>query len=42
MACRLIGQAIIWTIAGILLIWPLGINLNEILIEIQMFSFEKM
>ena len=30
-------QAIIWTNAGILLIGPLGTNLNEILIEIHTF-----
>ena len=35
-------QAIIWTNAGILLITPLGTNLNEILIEILTFSFKKM
>ena len=35
-------QAIIWTIAGILLIGPLGTNFNEILIGIQAFSFKKM
>ena len=35
-------QAIIWTNAGILLIWPLGTNFNEILIEIDIFSFKKM
>ena len=35
-------QAIIWTSAGILLIGPLGTNLNEILIEILTFSFKKM
>ena len=34
-------QAIIWTNAGILLIRPLGTNLNEILIEIQTFSLKK-
>ena len=34
-------QAIIWTNAGILLIWPLGTNFNEILIEIQTFSLKK-
>ena len=34
-------QAIIWTIAGILLIGPLGTNLSEILIGIQTFSFKK-
>ena len=35
-------QAIIWTNAGILLIRPLGTNFNEMLIEIQTFSFMKM
>ena len=35
-------KAIIWTNAGILLIWPLGTNFNEILIEILTFSFMKM
>ena len=35
-------QAIIWTNAGILLIGPLGTNLNEILIEIVTFPFMKM
>ena len=34
-------QAIIWTNAGILLIWPLGTNFNEMLIEIHTFSFKK-
>ena len=34
-------QAIIWTDAWILLIGPLGINFNEILIEIDIFSFKK-
>ena len=34
-------QAIIWTIAGILLIGPLGINFGEILIKIHKFSFKK-
>ena len=34
-------QAIIWTNAGILLIGPLGINFNEILIEIHMISLKK-
>ena len=34
-------QAIIWTIAGILWIGPLGTNFNEILIEIYTFSFRK-
>ena len=35
-------QAIIWTIAGMLLIGPLGTNFSEILIGIQTFSFKKM
>ena len=35
-------QAIIWTNAGILLIGPLGTNLNEISIKIHTFSFKKM
>ena len=35
-------QAIIWTNAGILLIWQLGINFSEILIKINTFSFNKM
>ena len=35
-------QAIIWTNAGILVIWPLGTNFSEIPIEIQIFSFKKM
>ena len=35
-------QAIIWTNAGILLIWPLGTNFTEILIEIHTFLFKKM
>ena len=35
-------QAIIWTNAAVLLIGPLGINFNEILIEIHTFSFKKM
>ena len=35
-------QAIIWTIAGILLTGPLGINFNGILIKMQHFSFLKM
>ena len=35
-------QAIIWTNAGLLLIWPLGTNFSEILIEILTFSFTKM
>ena len=35
-------QAIIWTNAGILFIGPLGTKFNEILLEIQTFSFKKM
>ena len=35
-------QAIIWTIAGILWIGPLGTNFSEILIRIETFSFERM
>ena len=35
-------QAITWTNAGILLIWPLGTNFSEMLIEIHTFSFKKM
>ena len=35
-------QAIIWTNAGILLIWSLGTNVSEIVIGIQTFSFMKM
>ena len=35
-------QAIIWTNAGILLIWPLWTNFNKTLIEIGIFSFKKM
>ena len=35
-------QAIIWTIAGILLIGPLGTNFSEILIGIRTFSLKKM
>ena len=35
-------QAIIWSIAGILLMGPLGTNFSEILIGIQTFSFKKM
>ena len=35
-------QAIIWTNAEILLIGPLGTNINEILISVQTFSFKKM
>ena len=34
-------QAIIWTNAGILLIWPLGTNFSEILIKIHISSFKK-
>ena len=34
-------QAIIWTNAGILLIWPLGTNFSENLIEILTFSFTE-
>ena len=35
-------QAIISTNAGILLIWPIGTNFNEISIRNQTFSFKKM
>ena len=35
-------QAIIWTRADILLIRPQGTYFNEILFEIQVFSFKKM
>ena len=35
-------RAIIWTNTGILLIGPLGTNVNEILIKIRTFSFKKM
>ena len=35
-------QAIIWTNAGIFLIWPLGTNFSEISIEIHTFLFNKM
>ena len=35
-------QVMIWTNAGILLIWPLGTNFSEILTEIHTFSFKKM
>ena len=35
-------QAIMWTIAGILLIGPFGTNFSEIVISIQTFSFKKM
>ena len=34
-------QPIIWTNDGILLIWTLGTNFSEILIEIRIFSFKK-
>ena len=34
-------QAIIWTNAGILLIWTLGTNFSEILIAILTFAFKK-
>ena len=34
-------QAIIWTIAGILLIGPWGTNFSEIFISIHTFSFKK-
>ena len=35
-------QAIIWTNAGVLFIWPLVTNFNEIPTEIYIFSFKKM
>ena len=35
-------QAIIWTNAEILLMWPLGTNFWEILVEINTFPFKKM
>ena len=35
-------QAIIWTSAGILPMWPSGTNFSEMLIEIHTFSFKKM
>ena len=35
-------QTIIWTNAGILLIWSLGITFSEMLIKIYTFSFRKM
>ena len=35
-------QAVIWTNAGILLIGPLGTNVSEILIEINIFLFNEM
>ena len=34
-------QAIIWTNAGILLIWPFGTNFSEISIDIHTFSLKK-
>ena len=34
-------QAIIWTNAGKLIIWPLGTNFGEISIEMHTFSFKK-
>ena len=34
-------HAIIWNNAGILLIWPLGINFSEMLIKILIYSFKK-
>ena len=34
-------QAITWTNVGILLIWPLGTNVSEMLIEIHTFSIKK-
>ena len=36
------GPAIIWTTAGILLIWPLGTDFSEILIKILTVLFKKM
>ena len=35
-------QAIIWTNAGILLIWTLGANFSDVWSEIHAFSFKKM
>ena len=35
-------HAIIWTIAGVLLIGPLGTNFSEILIGTETFSFKEM
>ena len=35
-------QAIIWTNAGILLIWLFGTNFSEILIKIHIFSYNNM
>ena len=34
-------QAIIWTNARLLLVWPLGTNFSEISIDIKAFSFKK-
>ena len=34
-------QAIIWTNAGILLIWPLGTNFNEILVKIPTIFIQE-
>ena len=34
-------QAVVKTNAGILLIWPLGINFSEMLMEIHTFSFKQ-
>ena len=34
-------QAIIWSNAGILLIWPLGTKFSELLIDIHTFPFKK-
>ena len=42
MACRLDDAKPIWSNAGILLVEPLGTNISEIFIEIQIFSFKKM
>ena len=36
-----IPQTIIWTNAGILLIWPLGTNFSKILMEIQTIPLKK-
>ena len=35
-------QAVIWTNAGVLLIWPIGTNFSESLIGIQTCSLKKM
>ena len=37
-----LGQAIIWTNSEISLIWPLGTNFSEILIQTLIYSFKKM